>query len=272
MHREVVRYTHETVFAFTGKELDAETDYSYFGARYYDPATLAAWLSVDPMADKYPSISPYAYCAWNPLKLVDPDGEEINVSELYQKRRDGSYKYELAVKAFEFFANTKIGRKELAKYAKSGQTIAGHTFKKDGEYHKMGVSISFGGDVSSPQYSGDASRSINGNQLNLDIDIANTTDVGSNLETLCHEMFIHGHQDSKDFADDRKLNKSNMSPELKNWNASLADQEHLQDARYNNRMKNDAIPILQQYYGSKKTRNQIIDLINSGMGKYSKIK
>ncbi len=30
------------------------------------------------MADKYPSISPYAYCAWNPLKLVDPEGEEIN--------------------------------------------------------------------------------------------------------------------------------------------------------------------------------------------------
>ena len=61
---------------FTGKELDEETGYSYFGARYYAPATLAAWLSVDPMSDKYPSISPYAYCAWNPLKLVDPDGKD----------------------------------------------------------------------------------------------------------------------------------------------------------------------------------------------------
>ena len=28
------------------------------------------------MADKYPSISPYAYCAWTPVKLVDPDGNE----------------------------------------------------------------------------------------------------------------------------------------------------------------------------------------------------
>ena len=35
------------------------------------------WLSVDPMSDKYPGISPYAYCAWNPVKLVDPDGEEV---------------------------------------------------------------------------------------------------------------------------------------------------------------------------------------------------
>lgn len=29
------------------------------------------------MSGKYPSISPYAYCAWNPLKLVDPNGEDI---------------------------------------------------------------------------------------------------------------------------------------------------------------------------------------------------
>ena len=34
------------------------------------------WLSVDPLADKYPGISPYAYCAWNPIKFVDPDGRE----------------------------------------------------------------------------------------------------------------------------------------------------------------------------------------------------
>ncbi len=38
------------------------------------------WLSVDPMADKYPSISPYAYCAWNPVKLVDPDGREVYIN------------------------------------------------------------------------------------------------------------------------------------------------------------------------------------------------
>ena len=61
----------------TGKELDAETGYGYFGARYYDATLLTSWTAVDPMADKYPSLSPYNYCAWNPMKLVDPDGEEI---------------------------------------------------------------------------------------------------------------------------------------------------------------------------------------------------
>ena len=65
-------------FRFTGKERDEETGYGYFGARYMDHELTTMWLSVDPMADKYLSISPYAYCAWNPVKLVDPDGREID--------------------------------------------------------------------------------------------------------------------------------------------------------------------------------------------------
>lgn len=58
---------------FSGKEKDSETGYHYFGARYYN-SDLSLWLSVDPMSDKYPGLSPYNYCAWNPMKIVDPDG------------------------------------------------------------------------------------------------------------------------------------------------------------------------------------------------------
>ena len=61
----------------TGKELDEETGYGYFGARYMDHELMTGWLSVDPMAEKYPNISPYAYCAWNPLKLIDHTGREF---------------------------------------------------------------------------------------------------------------------------------------------------------------------------------------------------
>ena len=63
-------------YTFSGKEKDSETGYYYFGARYYN-SDLSLWLSVDPMSDKYPSLSPYNYCAWNPMKLVDPDGNKI---------------------------------------------------------------------------------------------------------------------------------------------------------------------------------------------------
>ena len=67
-----VRWT----FTFSAKEKDSETGFSYFGSRYYS-SDLSIWLSVDPMSGKYPSLSPYVYCADNPIKLVDPNGEEI---------------------------------------------------------------------------------------------------------------------------------------------------------------------------------------------------
>jgi len=69
--------TFDSRYKFSAKELDNETGYSYFGARYYD-SNLSIWLSVDPLSDKYPSLSPYAYCANNPVILKDPNGMSID--------------------------------------------------------------------------------------------------------------------------------------------------------------------------------------------------
>ena len=65
-------------FTFSAKERDPETGLSYFGSRYYS-SDLSVWLSVDPMSDKYPGLSPYVYCADNPVRCVDPNGEEIGI-------------------------------------------------------------------------------------------------------------------------------------------------------------------------------------------------
>ncbi len=74
-----------TPYKFSAKEKDEETQYSYFGARYYI-SDISVWLSVDPMADKYPSLSPFMYCAGNPVILVDPDGRALTD---YQLKKDG---------------------------------------------------------------------------------------------------------------------------------------------------------------------------------------
>lgn len=47
-----------------------------YSVRYYESA-IGRFTSVDPMAEKYYSISPYAYCLNNPLKFIDPDGRDI---------------------------------------------------------------------------------------------------------------------------------------------------------------------------------------------------
>jgi len=50
----------------------------YYGARYYDPKT-SVFLGVDPMSDKYPGLSPFVYCADNPIMLIDPTGMSTEV-------------------------------------------------------------------------------------------------------------------------------------------------------------------------------------------------
>ena len=64
-------------YLFGGKEFDRkyELNLSDFGARSYD-ATSGRWLTMDPLAEKYYSISPYAYCGNNPILLIDPEGLE----------------------------------------------------------------------------------------------------------------------------------------------------------------------------------------------------
>jgi RHS repeat-associated protein len=62
-------------FRYNGKELDVMNglnNYDY-GARFYDPQ-IGRWNTIDPLANKYYSLSPYCYVADNPIKLIDPDG------------------------------------------------------------------------------------------------------------------------------------------------------------------------------------------------------
>ena len=55
------------------------TPYIDYGARQYDPV-LGRWFAQDPLSEKYYSISPYAFCAGNPVKYLDPDGEIIGTA------------------------------------------------------------------------------------------------------------------------------------------------------------------------------------------------
>ena len=66
-------------YLFSGKELQDQTlggkllGLYDFGSRFYDP-TLGRWFNVDP---KLEFVSPYGYCANNPVLYIDPNGEDI---------------------------------------------------------------------------------------------------------------------------------------------------------------------------------------------------
>ena len=71
---------------FTGKELD-ETRWYHFPGRPYVPAH-GRWLSVDPLAEKYPSLSAYNYVANNPVLFLDPDGRGIKKNGKFISSRE----------------------------------------------------------------------------------------------------------------------------------------------------------------------------------------
>ena len=65
-------------YKYNGKEFEimhGRNAYDY-GARLYDPL-LPTWDRMDPLCEKYYHISPYAYCANDPVNAVDLDGRII---------------------------------------------------------------------------------------------------------------------------------------------------------------------------------------------------
>ena len=106
-------------YTFSAKERDSETGYSYFGSRYYS-SDLSVWLSVDPMSDKYASLSPYVYCADNPVKLVDPNGEEVFDDIVVHGKNNSSITYKTDLFDMEFKVDIDFG----GNYNVSSENIA----------------------------------------------------------------------------------------------------------------------------------------------------
>ena len=74
------------------------------------PATdnIRKWLSVDPLADKYPNISPYAYCGWNPIGFIDSDGRDI-----YTFDEDGSFLHKKVQEGVHYGVMLKNGEQDF---------------------------------------------------------------------------------------------------------------------------------------------------------------
>jgi RHS repeat-associated protein len=102
-------------YKYNGKELDKMhglNTYDY-GARQHDPI-LARWDKIDPLCEKYYSVSPYVYCGDNPIKNIDPDGCRIRVYKKNQAQVLG-YINKLAQGTFAIDKNGYLFLKQSTK-------------------------------------------------------------------------------------------------------------------------------------------------------------
>ena len=93
-------------YGFNGAEMDndikGEGNSIDFGARIYDPR-ISRWLSVDAYANKYPNVTPYAFCLNSPLQfkeanghwLVDKNGNIIWTSDVSTIHTNDGYVYQV---------------------------------------------------------------------------------------------------------------------------------------------------------------------------------
>ena len=67
-------------YKYSSKELDRENGLDLYDsqARWYEPM-LPCTTTQDPLAEKYYSLSPYTWCAGNPVKFTDNNGDSIAV-------------------------------------------------------------------------------------------------------------------------------------------------------------------------------------------------
>jgi RHS repeat-associated protein len=116
-------------YKFGGKELDEMHGLNWydFHARQLSTA-IPRFTTVDPLAEKYYSVSPYVYCNNNPVRFMDSDGREFidsngkRVTIMYN--RDGSLSFSKnattdIVRAANALNLTDAGRSQLVKMDQS---------------------------------------------------------------------------------------------------------------------------------------------------------
>ena len=163
------------IFTFSAKEKDSETGFSYFGSRYYS-SDLSIWLSVDPMSDKYPSLSPYTYCANNPIKLVDPNGEEIVISQTTNEKGNKVINISFSAKIVNK-SSTAINGEKLQSYSnRISEAIQSYYSgtKEDGTIVNVDVNIK----TSSFDENGNIIDNISDYTINIVDDFENALHVG----------------------------------------------------------------------------------------------
>jgi len=101
---------------YNGKEFDTThglNTYDY-GARQYN-SLVGRWDRMDPLCEKYYSVSPYAYCLNNPVNAFDPDGKQ----PVKKVQSDGTIKISWNVVVLNKALGSNVSEKAIQKHQRN---------------------------------------------------------------------------------------------------------------------------------------------------------
>jgi RHS repeat-associated protein len=238
-------------YKYNGKELDRFLNWDMldYGDRWYD-SKLQCWLTVDPLAEKYYHLSPYVYCADNPVKYTDPNGKAFEpwIALQTDNRGNAIWIQNKSTKAFirsmSRFGQTTIGRKLLGAFIPKGMKQYG--VKGTGEFSDIAFQINefnmsdkerqkdylWGRDDNGIpcQISGALSaQKTDENEfvLNLKIDVSGSEKELQ--ETIVHEFTLHGEKIEKTI---KILRSKGVDAAIEYFNNSTQAEEHKKNKYY----------------------------------------
>jgi RHS repeat-associated protein len=185
-------------FKFNAKELDEENGMYYFEHRYHAPPT---FISRDKYFSKMPFMSPYAYCANNPVGLVDLTGDSVilrgpNVAEALAQMQSASQNIAMTLGdngtvLASVNDGTKLSKKEqyMLSILNSSSTTTEITAQASGQ---VAQNISMEGDVGGAfmgtELSTDGNSATSHNVVNVHQTAANDRRVGASGNFIWHEI------------------------------------------------------------------------------------
>ncbi len=193
---------------FIGKEKDKESNYADHGVRKYDDE-IGRFTSIDPLWEKYYSLTPYQYAGNNPVIAKDADGRETSFTTLFEPVNKSNYPSNAQPLTMPDIVNNsdKPGNQKLIDNLK--------------EIGIIGLANVAGEAIATSDKIGSWLKSVFGGGKEV------TKETAKNVENKIHHIFDKPEHNFKDFLKGFNNNKLDAYNSINNATSKLVKQKNI---------------------------------------------